>query len=74
MILTMDAKRRLTVPAGLSAAQPGDAFDVIIDAEDDAIVFRRINRNTDWLAVLKECPVPMDDLPPRRREYFRSEL
>jgi hypothetical protein len=30
MILTMDAKRRLTVPAGLSAAQPGDAFDVII--------------------------------------------
>jgi hypothetical protein len=74
MILTMDAKRRLTVPASLSTAQPGDAFDVIIDAEDDAIVFRRLNRDTDWLAVLKECPVPMDDLPPRRREYFRPKL
>lgn len=37
MILTMDAKRRLTVPTGLSAAQPGDAFDVTIDPEDDAI-------------------------------------
>ena len=74
MILTMDAKRRLTVPAGLSAAQPGDAFEVMIDADDDAIVFRRINRDRDWLAVLEQCPVPMDDLPPRRREYFRAKL
>jgi bifunctional DNA-binding transcriptional regulator/antitoxin component of YhaV-PrlF toxin-antitoxin module len=74
MILTMDAKRRLTVPAGLSAAQPGDAFEVTIDADDDAIVFRRINRDRDWLAVLEQCPVPMDDLPPRRQEYFRAKL
>jgi hypothetical protein len=74
MILTMDAKRRLTVPASLASAQPGDAFDVSIDAEDDTLVFRRINRDTDWLAVLEQCPVPMDDLPPRRREYFRPKL
>ncbi|MGA8660456.1 MAG: hypothetical protein WB586_30435 [Chthoniobacterales bacterium] len=74
MILTMDAKRRLTVPATLASAQPGDAFELTIDAEEDAIVFRRINRDTDWLAVLEKCPVPMDDLPHRRREYFRSKL
>ena len=74
MILTMDAKRRLTVPASLTSAQPGDAFEVAFDAEDDAIVFRRINREGDWLAVLEQCPVPMDDLPPRRREYFQSKL
>ena len=37
MILTMDAKRRLTVPASLAAAQPGNGFEVTIDADD---VFR----------------------------------
>jgi bifunctional DNA-binding transcriptional regulator/antitoxin component of YhaV-PrlF toxin-antitoxin module len=72
--MTMDAKRRLTVPASLASAQPGDVFEVTIDSEEDAIVFRRINRDTDWLAVLEQCPVPLDDLPPRRREYFQSKL
>jgi bifunctional DNA-binding transcriptional regulator/antitoxin component of YhaV-PrlF toxin-antitoxin module len=74
MILTMDAKRRLTVPAALGSAQPGDIFEVVVDTEEDAIVFRRINRDADWLAVLKECPVSMDNLPPRQRGYFRSRL
>lgn len=74
MILTMDAKRRLTIPIALASTQPGDVFDVTIDADDDAIVFRRISRDTDWLSVLEQCPVPMDDLPPRGREYFRSKL
>jgi hypothetical protein len=74
MIMTMDAKRRLTVPVSVASAQPGDVFEVSIDAEDDAIVFRRINRDRDWLAVLEQCPVPMDDLPPRRREHFQSKL
>jgi bifunctional DNA-binding transcriptional regulator/antitoxin component of YhaV-PrlF toxin-antitoxin module len=74
MILTMDAKRRLTIPVSVASAQPGDAFELAIDAEEDAIVFRRINRNIDWLAILEECPVSMDDPPPRRREYFQSKL
>lgn len=74
MILTMDAKRRLTVPVMLAPAKPGDAFEAAFDAQEDALVFRRINKSVDWLAVLEQCPVPMDDLPPRRREYFRSKL
>lgn len=69
MILTLDAKRRLTVPASLAPAQPGDHFKAEFDPEEDAIVFRRIARNANWLAVLKRCPVSMDDLPSRRREY-----
>jgi hypothetical protein len=71
MILTLDAKRRLTVPASLAPAQPGDHFIAEFDPEEDAIVFRRIARNADWLAVLKACPVDMD-LPPRSREYPKS--
>ena len=74
MILRMDSKRRLTIPVGLTKAQPGDLFEVTVDFEDDAIVFRRISREADWLAVLEQCPVPMDDLPTRREEYFRSKL
>ena len=74
MVITLDAKRRLTVPAGLAPARPGDAFEAVFDAEEDAIVFRRITRDHDWLSVLEACPVPMDDLPPRRRELFRSKL
>lgn len=74
MVITLDAKRRLTVPAGLAPLKPGDAFAVEFDPEEDAIVFRRLARDEDWLTVLKQCPVPMDDLPPRRREFFRSKL
>jgi hypothetical protein len=69
MIVTLDEKRRLTVPVALAPATPGDAFDAQFDEAEDAIVFRRIKRGRSWLAVLKACPVAMDDLPPRSREY-----
>jgi len=67
MILTLDAKRRLTVPAALAPAKPGEAFEARFDAEENEIVFRRIAGTGDWLAVLSECPVSMDDLRRRRR-------
>ena len=60
------------MPAALAPATPGDAFDARFDAEEDAIVFRRVKRSASWLDVLKACPVPMDDLPPRSREYQRK--
>ena len=69
MILTLDAKRRLTLPASLVPAQPGDHFQAEFDPEEDAVVFRRIAKKADWLSVLKACPVKMDDLPPRGREF-----
>ncbi len=72
MILTLDAKRRLTVPASLAPAKPGDHFIAEFDAEEDTIVFRRIAKNADWLTVLKACPVDMDDLPARRREFPKT--
>ena len=71
MIVTLDSKRRLTVPASLAPASPGECFDAHFDAEEDAIVFRRLAGKEDWLAALKECPVSMDDVPPRRRETAR---
>ena len=42
MILTLDAKRRLTVPATLAPAAPDDAFEARFDPEGNEIVFRRI--------------------------------
>jgi hypothetical protein len=73
MIVILDSKRRLTVPASLAAASPGEYFDAHFDAEEDAIVFRRLPEQgkDDWLAVLKQCPVSMDDIPSRRRERPR---
>jgi hypothetical protein len=71
MIVTLDQKRRLTVPVAVAPAVPGDAFDASFDEDEDAIVFRRVKRGRSWLDVLKACPVPMDDLPPRSREYLR---
>jgi hypothetical protein len=68
VIVTLDAKRRLTVPTTLAPAAPGDYFDAQFDADEDAIVFRRIKRRADWLGVWKRCPVPMDDIPPRSKE------
>jgi hypothetical protein len=72
MILTLDAKRRLTVPASLAPAKPGDHFIAEFDAEEDTIVFRRIAKNADWLTVLKACPVDLDDLPARHREFPKT--
>jgi hypothetical protein len=73
MILTLDAKRRLTLPATLVPVEPGDHFKAEFDTEEDALVFRRVAKRGDWLEVLKACPVDLDltDLPPRRREYPR---
>ena len=59
------------MPAALAPASPGEYFDTRFDAEEDAIVFCRLAGKEDWLAVLKECPVSMDDVPPRRRETAR---
>jgi hypothetical protein len=73
MIVTLDSKRRLTVPVAVPA-KPGDHFLVDFDAQEDALMCRRIASHPNWFKVLKACPVPMDDLPPRRREYFRSKL
>ena len=71
MIVTLDAKRRLTVPAGLAPASPGDYFEARFDAEEDALVFRRLPGKESWLAVLKACPVSPDDVPWRRRAPAR---
>jgi len=71
MRVVLDSKRRLTVPVSSATTAPGDQFDARCDAEDDAIVFRRVAAASDWLTVLKDCPVAMDDLPRRRRALPR---
>ena len=68
VIVTLDDKRRVSIPAALTPATPGDQFDAIFDAEEDVVVLRRVAKKPDWLEVLKACPVPMDDLAPRRRQ------
>jgi bifunctional DNA-binding transcriptional regulator/antitoxin component of YhaV-PrlF toxin-antitoxin module len=71
MRVTLDAKRRLTVPVSLATTVPGDQFEARFDADDDAIVFRRVAAAKDWLEVMKECPASVDDLPRRRRALPR---
>jgi hypothetical protein len=71
MLLTLDAKRRLTVPTSLAPSRPGDNFEAEFHPDDDTLIFRRIASKSDWLAVLRECPVPMDNVPIRRRELPR---
>ena len=66
MIVTLDAKRRLTVPVALAPASPGDCFEARFDVEEDVLVFRRLAGKESWLTVLKACPVSPDDLPQRR--------
>ena len=72
MTVTLDAKRRLTLPASLISAKPGEEFDVRYDADEDAIIFRRLPSKENWLDVLAQCPVPMDDIPPRSRDLPRK--
>jgi hypothetical protein len=37
-VITLDAKRRLTVPAALAPAKPGGYFDAHFDVDDDTLV------------------------------------
>ena len=71
MVVRLDAKRRLSVPTGLAPASPGDYFDARFDAEEDALVFRRLPVRENWLTVLKACPVSPDDVPRGRRTPAR---
>ena len=66
--MILDSKRRLTIPTAITSAQPGQSFDVRFDADEDAIIFRRLPQQEDWLEVLADCPLSMEDLPPRRRD------
>jgi hypothetical protein len=68
MIVTLDAKRRFSIPMKLAPANPGDQFDATFDAEEDVVILRRVPRKKSWLDVMKACPAPMDDLPARSRE------
>jgi hypothetical protein len=68
MFITMDAKRRLTIPTSAKNFKPGDTFEAHFDPEENEIVFRKINQDENWVEVMMRCPVPMDDLPPRSRE------
>jgi len=72
MIVTLDSKRRITLPAALMPARPGQSFEVRFDADEDVLLVRRLPDREDWLDVLAACPVPMDDIPPRRRELPRK--
>jgi hypothetical protein len=69
MIVTLDAKRRLSIPVALAPSSPGDQFDATFDSEEDVVILRRVKRRSNWLKAWKKCPVPMDDLPPRSREF-----
>lgn len=71
MVLKLDAKRRLSVPRQLAPSLPGDQFEAHFDPGEDTLIFRRLPARENWLAVLKQCPVCMDDIPSRSREYPR---
>jgi len=75
MVLKLDSKRRLTLPKSLAGeVKPGDSFEAHYDAEEDAVIFRKLPSTANWLTVLKQCPVDMDDLPERSREMFHPRL
>jgi len=70
MTLILDAKRRVTLPPALVKSTPGDVWEAVYDEDEDEILLRRVKRKRkNWVDILEACPVPMDDLPPRSREY-----
>ena len=68
MMLTVDAKHRVTIPAKLTPTRQGEYFEAHYDEDEDRIIFKRVKRKENWLDVLKQCPSSMDDIPPRSRE------
>ena len=68
MVVTLDGKRRVSIPAALVPTSPGEQFDASFDPDEDTVILRRIKRKANWLEVWRRCPTAMDDLPPRSRE------
>jgi hypothetical protein len=68
VIVQVDSEGRLPVPVELLPVLPGQRFAAFFDADEDALVLRRLSESDDWVEVLTECPVPMTDIPPRSRE------
>jgi len=68
MVVTLDGKRRVSIPAALVPTSPGEQFDASFDPDEDTVILRRIKRKANWLEVWRQCPIAMDDLPPRSRE------
>lgn len=68
MVVTLDDKRRVSIPAALVRTAPGEQFDATFDPDEDTVILRRIKRKSNWLEVWRQCPVAMDDLPARSRE------
>ena len=54
MIVTLDDKRRVSIPAALEPAAPGDRFEASFDADEDMVTLRRIKRKAHWLEVRSE--------------------
>jgi hypothetical protein len=70
-----DSRRETTAqaPGGPRSFRGWGCFEAIYDEGEDEIVLRRVKREqVSWLKVMKQCPVPMDDLPPRSREYSKK--
>jgi hypothetical protein len=40
----LDGKHRVSIPAALAPAAPGDQFDASLDAEQDVVILRRVKR------------------------------
>ncbi len=72
MIVKMDAKHRVSIPAALAPTAPGDEFDAQFDPEHDVVTLRRIRRKQEWLSVWKQCPISMDDIPARSTELPKN--
>jgi hypothetical protein len=58
----------VSIPTALAPVMLGDQFDARFDPNEDVVILRRVKRKSNWLDVWKQCPVPMDDLPPRSRQ------
>ena len=48
MIVTLDAKRRVSIPAALAPAVPGDRFEASFDAEDDTVLLQHLAKSAAW--------------------------
>jgi bifunctional DNA-binding transcriptional regulator/antitoxin component of YhaV-PrlF toxin-antitoxin module len=68
MMLKVDSKHRVTIPAKLGLTTPGEYLEALYDEDEDRFIFKRARRKENWLEVFKQCPSSMDDIPPRSRE------
>lgn len=70
----MDSKSKIKLPQETIVSKPESLPKESFNDESDSIMICDGSISGDWLVILADCPVAMENLRPRRRDFARPAI